>query len=370
MATKILSIALTGSAVFLLYKLYLLFQTQSLSQLSHPLSPTYISTKPTFSISCPPGFYPENRAFGSTCQPCPAGTYTLASAGVTTCTSILNCGEIRKHVQVGERFAVGGVKQIFRATLFGTPVLYSKGKIKEDFDHGCDMLFGLTPHPHVVQPLGICKDLSVLVTPFYIKGSLYDLHQQRDGLSHDSRPEWELRLQLASDYLAILAYLHSSPLGVRVMCDGDRVSKLMSQFLVSNDYRLLLNDVDALPEVTSAGSGIKCGHRQFHYMDGFTPPEQLWPFTDREFRDEEMPPYDEKIDIWKAFFVVKELVSVNVPMKLQGILFDHLQGMQLECLQPDPRLRPSAQSLFQSWQTLSDILHTTMYIGHQHDLRM
>ena len=54
---------------------------------------------------------------------------------------------------------------------------------------------------------------------------------------------------------------------------------------VTDDLRLVLNDVDALPRTnTSANQLIKCGHREIHRVGDYTPPEQLWPFADRPFR--------------------------------------------------------------------------------------
>jgi glycoprotein-mannosyl O6-kinase len=117
------------------------------------------------------------------------------------------------------------------------------------------------------------------------------------------------------------------------MCDGNSVEKLLSQFLVcfcercltpqvTDDYRLILNDLDALPEVNRKKHLlIKCGHREIHPdSENYIPPEQLWPFLDHPFtylvffpiiyrRDGDMPPYDEKTDVWKSYFVVARLLG-------------------------------------------------------------
>jgi len=59
-----------------------------------------------------------------------------------------------------------------------------------------------------------------------------------------------------AQYAEALAYLHASPRGTRVMCDGDHVSKLLSQFLITDDLRLVLNDLDALPEAGPGERGV------------------------------------------------------------------------------------------------------------------
>ena len=69
--------------------------------------------------------------------------------------------------------------------------------------------------------------------------------------------------------------------------------KLLSQYLVDDEYRLLLNDLDATPLVHPADPRTntpaltaKCGHTQFYNSGGvvdFVAPEQLWPHGDRPF---------------------------------------------------------------------------------------
>jgi glycoprotein-mannosyl O6-kinase len=100
------------------------------------------------------------------------------------------------------------------------------------------------------------------------------------------------------------------------MCDGDHPRKLMTQFLITNDLRFVVSDLDALPLVDKLNALVeKCGHRQFRDPQ-MRAPEQDWPFPNEEFRyehfymsnihrsdesesDEKMPGYDERSDIWK-----------------------------------------------------------------------
>jgi glycoprotein-mannosyl O6-kinase len=62
-----------------------------------------------------------------------------------------------------------------------------------------------------------------------------------------------LSSELTSLALAISVVFLRIPVGVRVMCDGDHTEKLLSQFLVTEEYRLIVNDLDALPEVDAIG---------------------------------------------------------------------------------------------------------------------
>ncbi len=97
-----------------------------------------------------------------------------------------------------------------------------------------------------------------------------------------------LRIQLAADYLDIIAYLHASPVGSLIMCDGDHAEKLLSQFLISSRLRMLVSDLDALPLVDRANALVaKCGHRQFTDPQ-MRAPEQDWPFAPEPFRSREL----------------------------------------------------------------------------------
>ena len=72
--------------------------------------------------------------------------------------------------------------------------------------------------------------------------------------------------------------------GTLVMCDGDHVEKLLSQFLVTDELRLVLSDADAMPAVDYLTRRVaKCGHRQFADSNAFIAPEAKWPFAGQRF---------------------------------------------------------------------------------------
>ena len=94
------------------------------------------------------------------------------------------------------------------------------------------------------------------------------------------------------------------------MCDSNDIVKTLSQYLITDDFHLVVNDLsDALPEVKpDEGELIKCGYREL--FGGFVAPEQLWPCGDsRPFNEEEIPSYDEMIDIWRIPNVVDKLLG-------------------------------------------------------------
>merc|ERR1719317_123942 len=123
------------------------------------------------------------------------------------------------------------------------------------------------------------------------------------------------------------------------MCDSNDLMKTMSQYVVTDDLRLALLDVDALPVVDRAkNTTVKCGRREIH--GDFVAPEQLWPYPEKEFVDSLMPGYDEKTDIWKVPDVLQYLVGgSNAAYRLKLHLFETFR----RCKEDDPARRPEAR---------------------------
>ena len=181
--------------------------------------------------------------------------------------------------------------QVFLGSWHGHEVAVSTLRTSlyiEDFQHGLKMLKLLQPNPLVTQLVGWCTEQHRYVTEYHRHGSadlLPTLVASQNHMQSFSLPYWRFRFCL--NYVDILVLLHGgSSAGVRVMCDSNDLYKLLQQFLITVDFRLVLNDLDALPEVTNT-SKIKCGHREI--VSDFAAPEQLWPFDDVDFDDADMP---------------------------------------------------------------------------------
>lgn len=219
----------------------------------------------------------------------------------------------------------------------------------DDFRHGISMLEALQG-PLVVQLVGFCFEDNTLVTEHHPFGSLLNLDSVLAQTLYRHHNTWQVRLRLARDYVSILHYLHNSPAGRRVMCDSSTLEKTLSQFLLTSDFRVVVNDVDALPEVDqSRGLLIKCGHREL--TGDFVAPEQLWPHTKegKPFSDELMPEYDERTDIWKIPDVTRFLVG-TVPGG--DLVHFHLFQIHQECKKEDPKLRPSALDVMKTYKSV------------------
>ena len=201
-----------------------------------------------------------------------------------------------------------------------------------DFQHGKSMITALQTNPQVIQLVGSCgthylaEYHPLTSADNFLSYITSDTYKQYDSL--------ELRYQLCMDYVHILEFMHNSATGMHVLCDSNDLKKTLGQFLLCSDFRLSFNDMNALPEVNHTTNHlIKCGHREIG--GDFVAPEQLWPYPHKKFIEKEMPPYDEKTDIWKIPSVCNHFLGSMtnaITLKL------HLLHIHSKCQEEDPKL--------------------------------
>lgn len=281
--------------------------------------------------------------------PCMPRHFKMAT--MKNCSPWLMCQQMNTEVRKLKIIGQGAVKQIYLSEWKGHKVALSKlssSAYEEDFLHGLSMLQALQG-PQVVQLVGLCPEEFSFVTEYHPLGSLLNLDSVLASERHHAHDTWQTRLQLAVDYVTVLHFLHTSPAGTRVMCDSNNLEKTLSQFLLTSDFRLVVNDLDALPRADRGrGLLVKCGHREI--TGDFVAPEQLWPHgKGQPFTDELMPGYDESTDIWKIPDVTR-FVMGRVPGG--DVVHFHLFRIHGECKRRDPQLRPSAMDVLSVYRSV------------------
>ncbi|NXG12569.1 SG196 kinase, partial [Sakesphorus luctuosus] len=283
---------------------------------------------------------------------CPFGHFKLGA--VKNCSPWLSCEAINREVRKLKCVGEGVVKKVFLSEWKENKVVLSQltnSELKEDFLHGLKMLKALQSK-HVVRLLGYCEQQFTILTEYHPLGSLRGLNETLHIPKYKGMNTWRHRLMLAIDYVSVIRYLHSSPLGTLVMCDSNDLDKVLSQYLLTSDFHILVNDLDALPLVNrSAGRLVKCGHREL--QGEFVAPEQRWPYGDMPFEDELMPPYDEKTDIWKIPDVSNFLLG---HVEGSDIVRLHLFDIHAACKKRDPAERPSAQEVSDTYKKVLALL--------------
>ncbi|XP_054679934.1 protein O-mannose kinase isoform X2 [Grus americana] len=269
---------------------------------------------------------------------CSFGYFKLGA--VKNCSPWLSCEAINREVRKLKCVGEGAVKKL------------TNSEMKEDFLHGLKMLKALQSK-HVVRLLGYCEQQFTILTEYHPLGSLRGLNETLHIPKYKGMNTWHRRLMLAIDYVSVIRYLHSSPLGTLVMCDSNDLDKVLSQYLLTSDFHVLVNDLDALPLVNrSAGRLVKCGHRELR--GEFVAPEQRWPYGEEvPFEDDLMPPYDEKTDIWKIPDVSNFFLG---HVEGSDIVRLHLFDIHAACKKKDPAERPSAQEVLDTYRKVLTLL--------------
>ncbi|XP_074849969.1 protein O-mannose kinase [Carettochelys insculpta] len=284
---------------------------------------------------------------------CPFGYFRLGP--MKNCSPWLSCEAINREVRKLKCVGEGAVKKVFLSEWKENKVSLSQltsSELKEDFLHGLNMLKSLQSN-YVVRLLGYCEQQFTILTEYHPFGSLKNLNEVLDRPRYKGVNTWHRRFMLAIDYVSIIHYLHNSPLGTLVMCDSNDLDKVLSQYLLTSDFHVLVNDLDALPLVNrSAGRLVKCGHREL--QGEFVAPEQVWPFGDEmPFEDDLMPPYDEKTDIWKIPDVSSFFLG---HVEGSDIVRFHLFDIHTACKKKNAAERPSAEEVLDTYRNVLTLL--------------
>ncbi|KAG8593748.1 hypothetical protein GDO81_000937 [Engystomops pustulosus] len=283
---------------------------------------------------------------------CPQGYFKIGS--MKNCSAWLTCQGINKEVRRLKLVGEGAVKKVYLSEWKGMKVALSQlttPNLQDDFFQGLQMLKALQ-NRHVVTLVGHCQENYSILTEYHPLGSLENLDSTFSLPKYKNFNTWQNRLGLAIDYVSIIGYLHNSPLGTLVMCDSNDLDKVLSQYLLTSDFRLVANDLDALPLVDKdRGLLVKCGPREI--IGDFVAPEQLWPYgSDKEFSNDLMPSYDEKTDIWKIPAVTDYLLG---HVDGSDIVRFHLFDIHAEC-KKNPAERPSAQTVLDMYKRIRTLL--------------
>jgi len=310
---------------------------------------------------------------------CPNGYFRLSS--MNHCRPWLDCNAIEDQIQLTQKDVGNGLGKMFsKAELDGQQVAFirtredklSSGKIVERVRQGFNNLKMLQPHPRVTQLLGYCiaGNITVMITELGTWGDL------RQFLLTNTFKEFTMaqRTDIALQVTDAIGYIHNSPGGSRINCDMNTVGQALAQFIVLEDFRVVLNDVDDLPpgdsKVNLKSQCVVGRHNINSSADhSFEAPERRWPWPDKypkeidpqEFEarlrpnedysgeiEFKSPQVDEKSDIWKLPDLIEKILISGIPSdgvqaKRAKAMLNHLKPIMRECKIKQPEKRPTAK---------------------------
>lgn len=273
---------------------------------------------------------------------CDSGFFKIGE--MKECHPWITCNSI-KDMDIGDLLGYGAVKQIYQSSWKNHTVAYvyiNNREFLDDFRAGLNFLKAVGWSKFIVQLIGFCEEAHVYITEYHPLGNSMNIEKVLGERNIIGLKE---RFQLCADYVRILGFLHNSPLGTRVMCDSNTLNKTLEQYLITSSLTLVLNDVDALPQVGQ--EGIICGHREIR--GNFVAPEQKWPHDREEFTEERMPRYTEKVDIWKIPAVCNHFLGKSEEAR---IFRYHIFSIHKQCREKRPQARPTASTVLQFYESL------------------
>lgn len=278
---------------------------------------------------------------------CKKGFFKLSQ--MAECRAWLTCKDI-ENITINRRINHGLGKEVFDATWNGLTVAYVRlrperlhqAPIRGRVRMGIENLIRLQPSPYVTQVLGYCFEgyNSIMIAELAPYGDLKDFLT-----SHEYTDLSPLgRLGVAIRLARVFAFMHNSPIGTRVNCDMTKVTRAMSQFLVTQDFRIVANDLDDLPEVDESKNKMaNCTWGKIEDRDPyFQAPEEMAVLP-------ELPqPFTEKADIWKLAnmtqFIMLKSTNGNKERAVNDIL-SPLKDFFQKCQSRDPSDRPDSKAV-------------------------
>ncbi|XP_035671792.1 protein O-mannose kinase-like [Branchiostoma floridae] len=271
------------------------------------------------------------------------------------CMPWLGCKEMANEVTVQKKIGGGALKTVYLATWRDYTVAYSnltKMGYRRDFHNDVEKLRKLQHSSHIVTLVGSCN--TTLLTEYHRLGPANHIETILKSKNFSKFNDVRTRFNLSLSFVEAIHFLHNSPIGTLVMCDQHHLLKTLSQYLITEDFNIVVNDLDSLKEVNSTAQLlIRCRQRQLR--PGFVSPEELWPFENETFDGSRLPYYDEKTDIWKIPNVVNYLLG-----KVNGsdVVRSHLFKVHRRCQNRDPKQRPSANVLLEEYKRVRNLLFT------------
>ena len=320
------------------HKENILENSQNEKELHHTIEKT---------IHCKVGFVAQKRQ----CVPCPQGTFALEQWVI--CTPLLSCTEMHVDVQIGNIMYTVGNWIFYAARWNNYDIIYAMLESRDDSKLiDSDTIQRLMPHDNLLYLIGRCdqeENIKLLIARnnemLGRADKLYLILQHKPDCDNDM-----VRFRLAMDYVRILARLHSNKTETLVLCNSHSQSLLLSQFLITQDLRLIIGAFDNLPVLNKGIEGleakVKCSRREL--KGDFVAPEQKWPYqSSKVFNHAQQPGYAEKSDIWKIPDVTRALL--NKGSGYQNIL-DLLEVVHRKCKSLEPLSRPTATQVLQEYQ--------------------
>lgn len=182
----------------------------------------------------------------------------------------------------------------------------------------------------IVQLIGSCQSISML-TEFHTLGNLSQIHlaiAEKTDLVDDIR----FRFLLCINFAKVMSNLHKNKGGAITLCDSRKVTRYLSQFLVTSSLNIVLNDIESL-KYFSEKSNASCSSRNTK----ITAPEEV---------NGNSETITEKKDIYKIPFVTQYLLGSHE-------MNPYLDSIHRRCKSKNASERPTAEEVLYEYKKVA-----------------
>ena len=277
------------------------------------------------------------------CVLCPEGMFSLFNW--IACERFLDCEHVRHEATKGQLLHSLVHWKYFRADWKSYEIIYAtyNPTMRTSIDYLRSRLF--SPSHNFLYPIGYCEEEKVILfasnTTYLSTGNHLDVAFAKKPTCNNCM----VRFHMVLNYVRILSRLHATD---TVLCNSRILDHLLSQFLISENFILVLATLDNLP--SEADGPILCQPSEL--TGQFVAPEQKWPHGSiKIFNLKEQPKYGKMSDIWK----VPDVVSFFLKGPCDDIL-DYLQVVHMRCKSVNPHGRPLTDQLVEEYESVWKLL--------------
>ena len=277
----------------------------------------------------------------------------------------------------------GAVKVAFVTTKQNVKGKLARKDVTDRVSAGLNNLLAFQGNKNILRVYGACSeqitvpakgnnpersvDRTLIVSDFCQKGDLSNFLQSQEYQGFNIVK----RVQLALSFLSTFKFLHNSPSGTRINCDMNAIHRALTQFLVTDDHEVVLNDLDDIP-VSDGSKSARCEwgiegllaknelstDDENRFREYFMAPEQV--MSDDIFYSmypEESKRFDtEKVDIWKLpdmvmYLLTKGINDSQASVEATQVLLT-MEETLTRCKSIDYRQRPKVEEIIAKMESV------------------
>jgi len=281
------------------------------------------------------------------------------------CHKWLSCEEIAKVEKI-KRIGGGFSKEAFTSNVpsLGIQLVMSYTRLNKvnntlitsRVNRGLQNVIHFQTNPHMIQLAGYCHhdgETTIMTEDCSKYKTLSDFVASK----HYKSILLKQRLQLVIDMVSGFVMIHNDKRGPIVHCDLHEANQALGQFLVTDNMRVVMNDLDETPTYDPNSTKIaRCSWIQGCRTSRFLAPEQQYTTEYCKSRKRlGYPGYKRatpKSDTWKLPDMSDRVLQIGDFRQITGDVIGDLKRIRGHCKVVDEKKRWGSKQVLQAYKTL------------------